>query len=176
MASNRVCFSLFGVNLEGNSGFPFYMLDIHFHHWLKFISFGTCLTTRTVILILTGWWRIMPGGDLLIFHPRWQHLSSDVFWANQTYSRQPCLTYIIKLFQPFLFSLSVPVFIYLFVYFFLYIFIRLFMHSFFMTRHLITNFFCECSRLSGSSFWKNLKSRNVLKFTNHLGNHCLFHA
>ena len=26
------------------------------------------------------------------------------------------------------------------------------------------------------SFWKNLKSRNRLKFTNHLGNHCLFHA
>ncbi len=29
---------------------------------------------------------------------------------------------------------------------------------------------------TGSSFWKNLQSRNGLKFTNHLGNHCLFHA
>ncbi len=29
----------------------------------------------------------------------------------------------------------------------------------------------------GSSFWeKNLKSRNGLKLSNHLGNHCLFHA
>ncbi len=28
----------------------------------------------------------------------------------------------------------------------------------------------------GFSFWKNLKSRYGLKFTNHLGNHCLFHA
>ncbi len=29
---------------------------------------------------------------------------------------------------------------------------------------------------SESSSWKNLKTRNVLKFTNHLGNYCLFHA
>ena len=29
---------------------------------------------------------------------------------------------------------------------------------------------------SVASFWKNLKSRNKLKFTNHIGNHGLFHA
>ncbi len=39
-----------------------------------------------------------------------------------------------------------------------------------------TGWECFNGRLAVAIFWKDLMSRNGLKFPNHLGNHCLLHA